>query len=39
MVTQHSAGVAVVNQFKILMFAAMLVRPLIALRHKPRPVS
>ena len=39
MVTQQAAVVAVVDQFKILMFAMLVVIPLVLFLRKPRPVS
>jgi MFS transporter, DHA2 family, multidrug resistance protein len=37
MVTQQAAFVAVIDQFKILMFAMLIVSPLVLLLRKPRP--
>jgi DHA2 family multidrug resistance protein len=39
MVTQQAAVVAVVDQFKILMLAMLIVSPLVLLLREPRPVS
>jgi DHA2 family multidrug resistance protein len=37
MVTHHAAFVAIIDQFKILMFAMLIVSPLVLFLHKPRP--
>jgi DHA2 family multidrug resistance protein len=39
MVTQQAAIVAVIDQFKILMFAMLIVSPLVLFLRKPRPAS
>jgi MFS transporter, DHA2 family, multidrug resistance protein len=39
MVTQQAAFVAVIDQFKILMFAMLIVSPLVLLLRKPRPAN
>jgi DHA2 family multidrug resistance protein len=38
MVTQQAAVVAVIDQFKILMFAMLIVSPLVLFLRKPRAV-
>lgn len=38
MITQQAAVVAVIDQFKILMFAMLIVSPLVLFLRKPRPV-
>ena len=37
MITQQAAVVAVIDQFKILMFAMLIVSPLVLFLRKPRP--
>jgi MFS transporter, DHA2 family, multidrug resistance protein len=39
MVTQQAAFVAVIDQFKILMFAMLIVSPLVVFLRKPRPTN
>jgi DHA2 family multidrug resistance protein len=39
MITQQAAVVAVIDQFEILMFAMLIVSPLVLFLRKPRPVS
>ena len=39
MVTQQAAVVAVIDQFKILMFAMLIVSPLVLFLRKPRPAN
>ena len=39
MITQQAAVVAVIDQFKILMFAMLIVSPLVLFLRKPRPAS
>jgi MFS transporter, DHA2 family, multidrug resistance protein len=39
MVTRQAAAVAVIDQFKILMFAMMVVSPLVLFLRKPRPAN
>jgi DHA2 family multidrug resistance protein len=39
MVTQQAAVVAIIDQFEILMFAMLVVSPLVLLLRKPRPAS
>jgi DHA2 family multidrug resistance protein len=39
MITQQAAVVAVIGQFKILMFAMLIVSPLVLFLRKPRPAS
>ena len=39
MITQQAAFVAVIDQFKILMFAMLIVSPLVLFLRKPRPAS
>jgi DHA2 family multidrug resistance protein len=39
MITQQAAFVAVIDQFKILMFAMLIVSPLVLLLRKPRPAN
>jgi DHA2 family multidrug resistance protein len=39
MVTQQAAVVAVIGQFKILMFAMLIVSPLVLFLRKPRPAN
>jgi DHA2 family multidrug resistance protein len=39
MITQQAAVVAVIDQFKILMLAMLIVSPLVLFLHKPRPAS
>jgi DHA2 family multidrug resistance protein len=37
MITQQAAVVAVIDQFEILMFAMLIVSPLVLFLRKPRP--
>ena len=39
MITQQAAVIAVIDQFKILMFAMLIVSPLVLFLRKPRPAS
>ena len=39
MITQQAAVVAVIDQFKILMFAMLIVSPLVLFLRKPRPAN
>jgi DHA2 family multidrug resistance protein len=39
MVTHHAAFVAIIDQFKILMFAMLIVSPLVLFLQKPRPAN
>jgi DHA2 family multidrug resistance protein len=39
MITQQAAVVAVIDQFKILMLAMLIVSPLVFFLHKPRPAN
>jgi len=39
MVTQQAATVAIIDQFKILMLAMLIVSPLVLFLRKPRPAS
>jgi DHA2 family multidrug resistance protein len=39
MITRQAATVAVIDQFEILMFAMLIVSPLVLFLRKPRPAS
>jgi DHA2 family multidrug resistance protein len=39
MITHQAAIVAVIDQFKILMFAMLIVSPLVLFLRKPRPAN
>jgi len=39
MITQQAAVVAIIDQFKILMFAMLIVSPLVLFLRKPQPAS